>query len=94
MREACSRRHSSSGRTVHRPAQPSLLPSFHMSHRRPLTRWVRALRPDPMKRLRLNTRDAVEEKLAVTAGDVRTVLGRSSLPPPTPAANTPAAVSR
>src|SRR6476661_8626235 len=39
-----------------------------------------------MKRLRLNTRDAVEEKLAVTAGDVRTVLGRSSLPPPTPAA--------
>ena len=52
----------------------------------PFTRWVRALRPDPMKRLRLNTRDAVEEKLAVTAGDVRTVLGRSSLPPPTPAA--------
>ncbi len=33
----------------------------------PFTRWVRALRPDPMKRLRLNTRDAVEEKLAVTA---------------------------
>jgi len=52
----------------------------------PFTRWVRALRPDPMKRLRLNTRDDVEEKLAVTAGDVRTVLGRSSLPPPTPAA--------
>ena len=52
----------------------------------PFTRWVRALRPDPMKRLRLNTRDEVEEKLAVTAGDVRTVLGRSSLPPPTPAA--------
>ncbi|KQZ87671.1 ABC transporter [Phycicoccus sp. Root563] len=52
----------------------------------PFTRWVRALRPDPMKRLRLNTRDSVEEKLAVTAGDVRSVLGRSSLPPPTPAA--------
>jgi GTP-binding protein EngB required for normal cell division len=52
----------------------------------PFTRWVRAVRPDPMKRLRLNTRDAVDEKLAVTAGDVRTVLGRSSLPPPTPAA--------
>ncbi|MFC8504391.1 dynamin family protein [Pedococcus sp. NPDC057267] len=52
----------------------------------PFTRWLRALRPDPMKRLRLNTRDEVEEKLAVTAGDVRTVLGRSSLPPPTPAA--------
>ena len=52
----------------------------------PFTRWVQGLRPDPMKRLRLNTRDAVEEKLAVTAGDVRSVLGRSSLPPPTPAA--------
>jgi GTP-binding protein EngB required for normal cell division len=52
----------------------------------PFTRWVRALRPDPMKRLRLKSSDAVEEKLAVTAGDVRNVLGRSSLPPPTPAA--------
>ena len=52
----------------------------------PFTRWVRALRPDPMKRLRLNTTDSVEQKLAVTAGDVRSVLGRSSLPPPTPAA--------
>ncbi|WP_406831501.1 dynamin family protein [Pedococcus sp. KACC 23699] len=52
----------------------------------PFTRWVRALRPDPIKRLRLNTRDSVEEKLALTAGDVRSVLGRSSLPPPTPAA--------
>ena len=52
----------------------------------PFTRWVQALRPDPLRRLRLNSRDAVEEKLAVTAGDVRSVLGRSSLPPPTPAA--------
>jgi hypothetical protein len=52
----------------------------------PFTRWVRALRPDPLKRLRLEARDGVEEKLAVTASDVRTVLGRSSLPPPTPAA--------
>jgi hypothetical protein len=52
----------------------------------PFTRWVRALRPDPLKRLRLDARDGVEEKLAVTASDVRTVLGRSSLPPPTPAA--------
>ena len=52
----------------------------------PFTRWVRGLRPDPMKRLRLNAKDTVEEKLAVTASDVRSVLGRSSLPPPTPAA--------
>ncbi len=52
----------------------------------PFTRWVRALRPDPLKRLRLNSRDEADERLAVTAGDVRTVLGRSSLPPATPAA--------
>jgi len=52
----------------------------------PFTRWVRGLRPDPLKRLRLNTRDSVDEKLAVTASDVRSVLGRSSLPPPSPAA--------
>jgi GTP-binding protein EngB required for normal cell division/fumarate reductase subunit D len=58
----------------------------------PFTRWVRALRPDPLKRLRLN-RDAVEQKLAVTAGDVRTVLGRSSLPPPTPAARSAVALA-
>ena len=52
----------------------------------PFTRWVRSLRPDPLKRLRLNARDVAEEKLAVTASDVRSVLGRSSLPPPSPAA--------
>jgi GTP-binding protein EngB required for normal cell division len=52
----------------------------------PFTRWVRGLRPDPMKRLRLDTKDSVQEKSAVNAGDVRSVLGRSSLPPPTPAA--------
>ena len=52
----------------------------------PFTRWVRAVRPDPMKRLRLKASDTVEQKLAVSAGDVRNVLGRSSLPPPTPAA--------
>lgn len=52
----------------------------------PFTRWVRAMRPDPMKRLRLDGGDAVDTKLAVTAADVRSVLGRSSLPPPSPAA--------
>jgi GTP-binding protein EngB required for normal cell division len=52
----------------------------------PFTRWVRGLRPDPMKRLRLRASDATEEQLAVTASDVRHVLGRSSLPPPSPAA--------
>ncbi len=47
----------------------------------PFTRWVRALRPSPLRRLRLEDRDAV-----VTASDVRQVLGRSSLPAPSPAA--------
>jgi GTP-binding protein EngB required for normal cell division len=48
----------------------------------PFTRWVRAFRPDPLKRLRLDK----GERAGVTAADVRTVLGRSSLPPPSPAA--------
>ena len=52
----------------------------------PFTRWVHRLRSRPLKRLRLDGR-AVE----VTTSDVRSVLGRSSLPPPTPAAR--AAVS-
>ena len=52
----------------------------------PYTRWVRALRPDPMKRLRLDDRASVDRTLGITAADVRSVLGRSSLPPPSPAA--------
>jgi GTP-binding protein EngB required for normal cell division len=52
----------------------------------PFTRWARSLRPDPLRRLRLGARDPAEEKLALTASDVRSVLGRSSLPPPSPAA--------
>jgi GTP-binding protein EngB required for normal cell division len=47
----------------------------------PFTRWVHRLRPRPLRRLRLDGRD-----VAVTEADVRSVLGRSSLPPPTPAA--------
>lgn len=47
----------------------------------PFTRWVSALRPDPLKRLRLGDNPA-----AITATDVKTALGRSSLPPPSPAA--------
>ncbi|XVX19051.1 GTPase [Actinomycetota bacterium] len=49
----------------------------------PFTRWIRAFRPDPLGRLRL---DKDKDPLAVNAADVRSVLGRSSLPPPTPAA--------
>ena len=47
----------------------------------PFTRWVHRLRARPLRRLRLGDRD-----VEVTRADVRSVLGRSSLPPPTPAA--------
>ena len=54
----------------------------------PFTRWVRAFRPDPLKRLRLDKGDKQGRggMPGVTAADVRSVLGRSSLPPPAPAA--------
>jgi hypothetical protein len=52
----------------------------------PFTRWVHRMRARPLRRLRLGDK-AVE----VTRADVRSVLGRSSLPPPSPAAR--AAVS-
>lgn len=47
----------------------------------PFTRWVHQLRPKPLRRLRLDGDD-----IRVSEADVRSVLGRSSLPPPTPAA--------
>ncbi len=47
----------------------------------PFTRWVHRLRARPLRRLRLDGRD-----VRVSDADVRSVLGRSSLPPPTPAA--------
>ncbi len=47
------------------------------------TRWATALRPDPLRRLRLNRGG---DRPAITDDDVRTALGRSSLPPPSPAA--------
>lgn len=49
----------------------------------PMTRWVQRLKPKPLRRLRL---DAGRGDISVTQADVRSVLGRSSLPPPTPAA--------
>lgn len=48
----------------------------------PFTRWGHALRPDPLKRLRLKE----DNDLGIQATDVRRTIGRSSLPPPTPAA--------
>lgn len=50
----------------------------------PFTRWVRAFRPAPLKRLRLDhDADAAPD---ITDQDVRAVLGRSSIPPPPPSA--------
>ncbi|MBW8171766.1 50S ribosome-binding GTPase [Ornithinimicrobium sp. Arc0846-15] len=50
----------------------------------PFSRWLSALRPDPLKRLRLG--DDRAGSSGISPSDVRAVLGRSSLPPPTPAA--------
>ena len=54
----------------------------------PFTRWARALRPAPLKLLRLNKgrSGASRGSRGVSELDVRSVLGRSSLPPATPAA--------
>lgn len=52
----------------------------------PFTRWVQSFRPKPLRRLRLEGKD-----INFTDQEVRAVLGRSSIPPPTPAAK--AAVS-
>lgn len=49
----------------------------------PMTRWLQRFKPKPLRRLRL---DAGRGDISVTQADVRSVLGRSSLPPPTPAA--------
>jgi GTPase Era involved in 16S rRNA processing len=51
----------------------------------PFTRWARALRPAPLKLLRLN-QGAAARSGGISESDVRLVLGRSSLPPATPAA--------
>ncbi|MEI2731583.1 MAG: GTPase [Dermatophilaceae bacterium] len=48
------------------------------------TRWARSLRPDPLSRLRLNR--AVVPMDGVGEPQVRAVLGRSSIPPPSPSA--------
>ncbi len=48
------------------------------------TRWARAFRPDPLRRLRLETPGA--SAAGVLDKDVRAVLGRSSIPAPSPAA--------
>jgi hypothetical protein len=53
----------------------------------PLTRWVRAFRPDPMRRLRLGGRSRRGESgdSETSDGSLEVALRRSSLPAPTPA---------
>lgn len=50
----------------------------------PFTRWIRAFRPAPLKRLRLDRGGA--DTPDITEQDMRAVLGRSSIPTPAPAA--------
>jgi hypothetical protein len=60
---------------------------LRQSHARagwPVTRWLSGLRPDPLRRLRLG--DDSPGPAGIAPSDVRAVLGRSSLPSPTPAA--------
>lgn len=71
---------------------PIVLDAVHRDYRTraavqagwPLTRWARRLRPDPLRRYRLGDDRAGEA--GVAPSDVRTVLGRSSLPVASPAA--------
>jgi GTP-binding protein EngB required for normal cell division len=58
----------------------------------PVTRWVGALRPEPLKLLGL-VKDAPERPGSISQSDVRSVLGRSSLPPATPAARSAVALA-
>ncbi|KAB7743262.1 ABC transporter [Nostocoides sp. F2B08] len=51
----------------------------------PFTRWMRSLRASPLRRLRLDP-GSTDRSTVIDENDVRAVLGRSSLPPPTPAA--------
>ncbi len=52
------------------------------------TRWLRSLRPDPLGRLRLDRADAADGP-----DSARAVLGRSSLPPPSPSARAEVALA-
>lgn len=71
---------------------PVVLSAVHQDYRRrstahtgwPFTRWVAKARPDPLRRLRLG--DDRSGRSGIAPSDVGAVLGRSSLPPATPAA--------
>ncbi len=55
------------------------------------TRWLSNFRADPLARLRLDT--TVVSMKSVGEADVRAVLGRSSIPPPSPAARAAVALA-
>lgn len=54
----------------------------------PFTRWVQGLRAKPLRRLRLDGKD-----ITFSEQEVRNVLGRSSIPPPSPAAKAAVALA-
>src|SRR5450631_423059 len=58
----------------------------------PVARWVRALRPAPLKLLGLK-KEGRGRPGAISQSDVRSLLGRSSLPPATPAARAAVALA-
>lgn len=58
----------------------------------PITRWARSLRPSRLNVLGLN-KDSADRPGAISRSDVRSVLGRSSLPPATPAARAAVALA-
>jgi energy-coupling factor transporter ATP-binding protein EcfA2 len=58
----------------------------------PVTRWVRALRPAPLRMLGLGKK-VTGSPGSISPSDVRSVLGRSSLPPATPAARSAVALA-
>jgi GTP-binding protein EngB required for normal cell division len=58
----------------------------------PVSRWIRALRPAPLKMLGLN-KEEPSRPGTISRSDIRSVLGRSSLPPATPAARAAVALA-
>ncbi len=73
---------------------PTVLASVAADHRRralastgwPFTRWVRGLRPDPLKRLRLDAARDRRHEVTPFPAELERIVERSSLPQATPAA--------
>lgn len=73
---------------------PIVLASVEADHRRralastgwPFTRWARRLRPDPLKRLRLDARRDTTGEVTAFPSELESIVERSSLPQATPSA--------